>query len=37
VTAARAGGGRVLDGAVMGEDGADWYFVRTNLCGKGDA
>jgi hypothetical protein len=25
----------VLDSAVVGENGAGWYFVRTSLCGKG--
>lgn len=33
-------GGRrrvVLDGAVARGDGADWHFVRTIPCGKGDA
>jgi hypothetical protein len=27
----------VLDGAVVGDDGAGWTFVRTILCRKGDA
>lgn len=26
----------VLDSAVVGENGAGWYFVRTSLCGTGD-
>lgn len=27
----------MLDGAVVGVDGADWHFVRTIVCRTGDA